>query len=44
MDYLRELVQAFVQGSSTDGQASAIHTVVDQLLGKLTEILPSSVD
>ncbi|RBR25845.1 uncharacterized protein FIESC28_01338 [Fusarium coffeatum] len=32
MDYLRELVQAFVQGSRTDGQASAIHTVVNQLL------------
>lgn len=34
MDYLRDLIQAFVQGSNTDGQASAIHTVVGQLLGK----------
>ncbi|KAL6925109.1 hypothetical protein ACHAP8_001106 [Fusarium lateritium] len=32
MDYLKDLIQAFVQGSNTDGQASAIHTVVDQLL------------
>ncbi|GKU01278.1 nucleolar pre-ribosomal-associated protein 2 [Fusarium langsethiae] len=32
INYLRDLIQAFVQGSNTDGQASAIHTVVDQLL------------
>ncbi|RGP67803.1 nucleolar pre-ribosomal-associated 2 [Fusarium longipes] len=32
MEYLRDLIRAFVQGSNTDGQASAIHTVVNQLL------------
>ncbi|KAF4965186.1 hypothetical protein FSARC_6980 [Fusarium sarcochroum] len=32
MEYLKDLVQMFVQGSDTDGQASAIHTVVNQLL------------
>ncbi|KAF5018497.1 hypothetical protein F66182_9502 [Fusarium sp. NRRL 66182] len=30
--YLKDLVQVFVQGSDIDGQASAIHTVVNQLL------------
>ncbi|KAM0341966.1 hypothetical protein ACHAPQ_000270 [Fusarium lateritium] len=32
MEYLRDLIQVFVQGSETDGQVSAIHTVVNQLL------------
>ncbi|KAF4979482.1 hypothetical protein FZEAL_4341 [Fusarium zealandicum] len=32
MEYLKDLVQVFVQGSDTDGQASAIQTVVSQLL------------
>lgn len=35
IEYLGALVQVFVQGSDTDGQASAIQTVVRQLLGKL---------
>ncbi|RSL99731.1 hypothetical protein CEP52_009539 [Fusarium oligoseptatum] len=32
IEYLRDLIQVFVQGSNTDGQASAIQTVVHQLL------------
>ncbi|KAM5351292.1 hypothetical protein ACJ41O_004015 [Fusarium nematophilum] len=32
MEYLKELVRVFVQDSNTDGQASAIQTVVMQLL------------
>ncbi|KAM0346482.1 hypothetical protein ACHAPU_005547 [Fusarium lateritium] len=32
MEYLRDLIQVFVQGSETDGQVSAIHSVVNQLL------------
>ncbi|KAF9770678.1 hypothetical protein IL306_011720 [Fusarium sp. DS 682] len=32
MEYLRDLIYAFAQGSDSDGQASAIHTVVNQLL------------
>ncbi|KAF4466191.1 nucleolar pre-ribosomal-associated 2 [Fusarium albosuccineum] len=32
IEYLRDLIQVFVQGSDTDGQASAIQTVVSQLL------------
>ncbi|KAF4457454.1 Nucleolar pre-ribosomal-associated protein 2 [Fusarium austroafricanum] len=32
MEYLRDLIGVFVHGLDTDGQASAIHTVVDQLL------------
>ena len=35
IEYLRDLIQVFVQGSNTDGQASAIQTVVHQLLGKM---------
>ncbi|KLO94798.1 uncharacterized protein Y057_4524 [Fusarium fujikuroi] len=32
MAYLRDLIHVFVQGSDSDGQASAIYTVVNQLL------------
>lgn len=34
IDYLKELVESFVQGSDTDGQALAINNVVNQLVGK----------
>lgn len=33
--YLGDLIRVFINGSETDGQASAIQTVVDQLFGTL---------
>jgi nucleolar pre-ribosomal-associated protein 2 len=39
MAYLRDLIHVFVQGSDSDGQASAIYTVVNQLLGKTIEAI-----
>jgi nucleolar pre-ribosomal-associated protein 2 len=39
MAYLKDLVHVFVQGSDSEGQVSAIYTVVNQLLGKTTEAI-----
>ena len=39
MEYLKDLIEAFVQGSDADGQVLAIQNVVNQLIGKSQVIL-----